>query len=200
MPATPRSTAMPALVRGSRRSTRWPCAPRSAARGARESRPDEGEKVARRTRPPRGRSRCAISGARGMLGRSSLADNRRARQTARRAVDESSMKPLAAALASALAALGGCRDRAPGQTEPSVVATSATASSSATAAHPSVEEVPATARDARRLLAGEGHGGRAGDGDTPGLRRLHHPRRSTRPTSVRSSTRRPPRLCASRSS
>jgi thiamine biosynthesis lipoprotein len=56
------------------------------------------------------------------------------------------MKPLAAALASALAALGGCRDPAPGQTEPSVVATAGTASGSvAPVAHASVEEVPATA-------------------------------------------------------
>jgi FAD:protein FMN transferase len=56
------------------------------------------------------------------------------------------MKPLAAALAAALAGLGGCRDRAPGQTEPSVVGTSASSSGSAATARSSAAgEARATA-------------------------------------------------------
>ncbi len=80
-----------------------------------------------------------------------------------------SMKPLAAALVAALAAvaLAGCRDRAPGQTEPSVVATSGASELPASgSAHAipggSVEPLPPSAAPAAvpfvsEKVTGEGH-------------------------------------------
>jgi thiamine biosynthesis lipoprotein len=63
------------------------------------------------------------------------------------------MKPLAAALATALAVLAACRDRAPGQSEPSVVATGATSSGSVPSSPQAAEDGQAPAAVASSAAA-----------------------------------------------
>ena len=105
------------------------------------------------------------------------------------------MKPLAAALSAALAALGGCRERAPGQAGPSM-ATGTAESTVASSASVMGAALPSSAGSCRGygnpLRCREGHGGRARDGNPSRLRGLHDPsaRCSARPRAVRRGDRR----------